>query len=142
MNYVLNQKLEKAYKKGIRVKAEIENLSFAAMESVDFVSLLSNLLDNAIEHLNVPAADSGAPGDLAQYGKEPEMAVQISAWRGYEVIQVKNSIDGSVLDKNPELWSDKEGEEHGYGVRQIRRIAEKYGGLCQFIVTIQPNRAG
>ena len=48
------------------------------------------------------------------------------------MIQVKNSIAGSVLDKNPELWSDKEGEEHGYGVRQIRGMVEKYGGLCQF----------
>ena len=113
MNYVLNQKLEKAYRKGIRIKAEIENLSFAAMESVDFVSLLSNLLDNAIEHLYVPAADGGATGDKAQRGEGPEMVVRISARRGYEVIQVKNSIVGSVLDKNPELWSDKEGEEHG-----------------------------
>lgn len=140
MNYVLNQKLERAYGRGIQVKAEIENLSFAAMESVDFVSLLSNLLDNAIEHLHVPAADGGAPGDMAKRKAErtperedgPEMVVRICARRGYEVIQVKNSIDGSVLEGNPGLWSEREGEEHGYGVRQIRGMVEKYGGLCQF----------
>ncbi len=121
MNYVLNQKLEKACQKGLLVKAEIENLAFACMESVDFVSLLSNLLDNAIE---------GAVQTETQ--SKPEISVSLTARRCYETILVKNSIAESVLEKNPHLLSGKEGDGHGYGVGQIRRIVDKYDGLCQF----------
>lgn len=121
MNYVLNWKLEAAYAKGLHVRAEIENLSFGKMDSVDFVSLLSNLLDNAIE------------GAVPRGGEaEPEMIVNIALRRGYETIQVKNSIARSVLGENPQLQSGKAGEEHGYGVGQIRQIVGKYGGECQF----------
>ncbi|MGN0475524.1 MAG: hypothetical protein ACI4IJ_10580, partial [Acutalibacteraceae bacterium] len=48
MNYIINDKLSAAYENGIDVKAEIENLSFDYMESIDFSALLGNILDNAI----------------------------------------------------------------------------------------------
>ncbi len=123
LSHVLNQKLEQAHNRGVQVKAQIENLAFAKMESVDFVSLLSNLMDNAVE---------GAVSENAQ----PQIHVEVTARRGYDTIQVKNSISKSVLENNPDLKSTKEkkdGEEaHGYGVTQIRRIVEKYEGLFQF----------
>ena len=43
-------------------------------------------------------------------------------------IFVKNSIDESVLEKNAELISTKEEPGHGYGMKQIRSIVEKYDG--------------
>lgn len=49
MNYIINSKLEKAHSKGNGFKAEIENLPFEKMGSVDFSALLSNILDNAVE---------------------------------------------------------------------------------------------
>lgn len=123
LSHVLNQKLERAHNQGIQVKAEIENLAFGTMQSVDFVSLLTNLLDNAVE------------GASCKKG-QPQIHVLVTAKRGYDSIQVKNSIVKSVLAENPDLQSTKEIENekgsHGYGVRQIRRIVEKYEGLCQF----------
>lgn len=119
LNYVLNQKLERAHQRGIHIKAQIENLAFARMESVDFVSLLSNLLDNAVE---------GAGSRMGQ----PVLSVAVAAKRGYETIQVKNSIADPVLADNPALCSTKRAGNHGYGVRQIRDIVEKYEGLCRF----------
>ena len=50
MNHILNSKLEKAQKKGIQIKARIENISFERMESMDFSAVLANLLDNAVEN--------------------------------------------------------------------------------------------
>lgn len=121
MSHILNQKLEAAYKQGIHVKAQIENLSFGQMESVDFVSMLTNLMDNAIE------------GADAEAGKEPSIHVYIERRRGYETVLVKNSISKSVLEMNPQLESTKpERQNHGYGIRQIRQIAKKYDGLCRF----------
>lgn len=119
MNYILNQKLELARSRQISVKAEIENLSFSRVESMDFTAILSNLLDNAIE-----ACEKETIRDLQ---------VQIRRVRGYESILVKNRIAHSVLDENPELISEKpEAEAHGFGVKKIRELAGKYDGLCDF----------
>ena len=118
LNHILNEKLKYAREQGISVKAEIENLSFAKMESLEFSALLSNLLDNAIE--------------ACKKESQPQLQVQIAAKRGYETILVKNSISQSVLSENPQLLSTKEGASHGMGIVQIKAIVEKYYGLCDF----------
>ncbi len=114
LNYIINNKLSKAKEQGIEIKAEIENLAFEYMDSVDFSALLNNLLDNAIY------------GALDSSGKKIE--VQISSQKGFDIITVKNSIDASVLETNPEFVSTKEEPGHGYGMKQIKSIAEKYNG--------------
>lgn len=119
MNYILNTKLENAQKKDILVKAEIENLSFQRMESVDFSALLSNLLDNAIE--------------ACQQCSLKEINVAILHKRGYDTILIKNRINHSVLNDNSMLRSTKSDvESHGLGIIQIRGIVEKYDGLIDF----------
>ena len=57
------------------------------------------------------------------------MEVIISNQKGFDSIVVKNSIDTSVLENNPKLQSTKEGEGHGFGMVQIRKITEKYEGM-------------
>lgn len=119
MNHILNEKLELARSRGITVKARIQTLSFAKMDSMDFSALLSNLLDNAIE------ACGEAP--------DPRLQVEIGKRRGYEMILIRNRIAESVLEKNPHLLSSKpDGAVHGMGIPQIQSIVEKYQGLCDF----------
>lgn len=121
LNHIVNQKLETAREKGILVKAEIENLSFANMKSMDFSAMLSNLLDNAIE------------ASEKETDVRPEINVSIFQKRGYEAVCVKNRIGNSVLQKNPGLSSTKdENKAHGMGIPQIREIAEKYQGMFDF----------
>ncbi len=119
LNHILNEKLELARSLGISVQAEIETLSFSSMRSIDFSALLTNLLDNAIE--------------ASRNEDAPELRIRIAAERGYHTIRVKNRITGSVLDKNPELCSTKEEKElHGFGIPQIKEIAENYNGMYDF----------
>ena len=115
MNYILNNKLSKAKALGIEIKAEIENLPFDYMDSVDFSSLLNNLLDNAIL--------------AAENSREKRLEVVIRNQNGFDSMTVKNSIDISVLAENPELKSTKPGENHGLGMVQIQKITEKYQGM-------------
>lgn len=116
MNYIINSKLEKAHSKGIGFKAEIENLPFEKMGSVDFSALLSNILDNAVE--------------ASEKATDKFIYVAILKKRGYDTILVKNRIDNSVLKINPELKSGKNNtEQHGFGIKQIKTIAEKYDGI-------------
>ena len=116
LNYIINSKLEYAHQSGIQFKAEIENLPFANMGSVDFSAVLSNALDNAIE--------------ASMNETDKFIYVIIFKNRGYDTITVKNKISQSVLDKNSDLISTKaDGDTHGYGIKQIKTITEKYGGI-------------
>lgn len=114
LSYIINSKLSVAKERGIEIKAEIENLPFSYMDSVDFSSLLNNMLDNAIR------------GALDSEGKKLEM--NIASEKGFDVITVKNSIDGSVLKDNPGLATSKEEPGHGYGMKQMKAVIEKYEG--------------
>ena len=116
LNYIINTKLQFAKENGIDVKAEIENLTFSQIGSVDFSALLNNLLDNAIE------------GSFNSNKKE--IVVNILRKRGYDTILVKNKISNSVLNDNANLISTKKNkEEHGYGLKQIKSIVEEYQGM-------------
>lgn len=118
LSHILNAKLEEAQNKGMIVKAQIENLSFSRMDSVDFSVILTNILDNAIEH---------------QTNNRAEILVEIAKKRGYETIVVKNRIEESVLERNPSLKSTKnDTDEHGFGVKQIKEVVMKYQGLIDF----------
>lgn len=115
LNNILNNKLSKAKEMGIEIKAQIENLAFEYMDSMDFSALLNNLLDNAID-----GADKSAVKQLE---------IVISNQKGFDSIMVKNSIDKSVLKNNPNLSSSKKEEGHGFGIRQIKGITVKYNGM-------------
>ena len=130
LNFIINSKLSKAKELGLEIKAEIENLSFSYVDSIDFSSLLGNILDNAME--------------AAVNSERKKLGIIIAHKKGFDTIAVKNSIDWSVLDSNPELRTSKTEPGHGLGVRQIRAIVEKYGGeldiyeeqgmFCVFVV--------
>ena len=118
LNHILNEKFEYARRKGIPVKAEIENLSFDKMKSMDFSAMLSNMLDNAIE------------ASEKEITIKPELVVNIFKKNNYQVICVKNRISKSVLEKNPKLCSTKEeGHMHGMGIPKTKEIAENYQGI-------------
>lgn len=123
LNHILNEKLEYARKQGISVKAQIENLAFERMKSIDFSALLTNMLDNAIEASMAEGIEQGAK----------EVQISIQAVRGYDTICVKNKISASVLANNPELKSTKEEkEQHGFGVRKVKQIVDEYHGMADF----------
>ena len=122
MNHILNEKLQYARSQGILVKAEIENLAFARMKSIDFSALLSNMLDNAIEASLREAT-----------GAAREIHIAITQCKGYDTIGVKNRVSKSVLAENPGLVSVKaEKNNHGLGIVQIKSIVDEYQGMSDF----------
>ena len=114
LNYIINNKLSTAKEQGCEIKAEIENLAFSYMDSVDFSALLNNLLDNAMEG--------------ALNSREKKLEISISEKKGFDVISVRNSVDVSVIESNPQFESKKSEEGHGFGMKQIHAIVQKYRG--------------
>ena len=88
----------------------------------ELCSLLSNLLDNAIE----AAAVSGTE----------EKTVELSVFRreSYLLIDVRNPVSQEVSkERRLSLESTKKDSQlHGYGTRIIRSIAAQYNGVCRF----------
>lgn len=128
MNHIVNEKFQMAREQGIRIRAEIENLSFERMKSIDFSALLNNMLDNALRACGLEEKD------------KRELHLRISSQRGYEVICVRNRIEESVLERNPALLSSRQEAAsremdihgmgiHGMGIPGMKAITEGYNGI-------------
>lgn len=119
VNAILNSKLSIAKSRGIEVLCSSSS-KVGGINEYDLCNLIGNMLDNAIE-----AAEK--TGDKAVV----EVAIRSDKYK--LMITVANSILQSVLSVNSELkTSKKETELHGFGVKSIRTIAEKYGGSADF----------
>lgn len=120
VNSILNSKLSTAKQLGIEVIcSSVKDIS--GIEAVDLCTLLGNMLDNAIE-----AAEQCPP-------EKSLIEVKITSSDEKLIIQVTNSIKCSVLKENSELKSTKQNpSEHGFGVKSIRLIAQKYFGSAKY----------
>lgn len=113
---------------GLRCEAEkvelqcmLEGAALSSLAVSDLYALFGNLLDNALEYL----------ASLAEGDKK---FIRLSSLRrgGYYILVAENYFEG-------ELSLDKEGipvthkadkQNHGFGIRSIKHIAEKYGGFA------------
>jgi len=86
------------------------------IDRVDICSLISNLLDNAIE------ACRKVPDNR-------EIHIHSNIRGGYLAVIVENSCVGNVKKSSSGFLSTKQNpKEHGYGTKIIQAIAEKYDG--------------
>ena len=89
------------------------------IEIVDLSTILTNLLDNAVQALQKTD------------GKR-ELKIAMTYRKGMLFIAVKNTYPGKVHYENGEIVTTKEDtESHGYGLKNVESAAEKYDGICQ-----------
>ena len=120
LNAVVNAKLSSAKSLGIECSCLVAK-DISGISDADLCRLLSNMLDNAI---------TACKSDGSEHRR---IELRIQNDEDCAMITVKNTVPESVLGKNPGLRSTKETPgEHGFGVRIIREIAEKYGGRSDF----------
>ena len=89
------------------------------VDVVDLFTMLGNALDNAVEAVEKCS--------LEQY---KSIAVRIWKRDLFTVIQVENSYNGEIVLLENGLPKSSKGDDdnHGFGTKSIRAIAEKYGG--------------
>ena len=121
VNAVVNSKFTAAQSVGINVQCSSVK-KFVGIDDIDLCNLLGNTLDNAVTAcMNVPD------------NKDKFVSLDISCENNIYRFAVKNSINESVLENNSRLVTSKRNKKHhGFGVKIIRDIAEKYKGYCRF----------
>ena len=114
INSLINHKIMIANSKMITILCDLVVEKELCIEPYDLYMALGNILDNAIEHCS---------------GTYKEIIVGIKSNENMLLIEIKNTIQSSVLKQNSKLQTSKENkEEHGYGLKSIQDVVNKYNG--------------
>lgn len=116
---VLNYKLSAIQDLDVNTELDISVPPTLHIDTVHFVSILTNLLDNAIEALNAVASNK-------------ILKIRIAYNKGRLFILMQNSFAGDIIYENGAIRSTKtESERHGYGLDNVRKAVESYHGLLK-----------
>ena len=120
INILMEQKKQKAKSKCVDLfvssNVKLEEILDVRIKLYDFVSLISNLCDNAI--------------DAAAKVENGFVRLNFSQKKSYLQIESLNSTYENMLVENPAFETDKsEKRLHGYGTKIIWKIVEKYDGI-------------
>lgn len=115
---LLNAKLHRARDAGIKVWANIQYPDPCDTPRNDVCTILFNLLDNAIEacEKNKDAANR-------------RLRLSTKLVQNFFVIMVENPSEQAPVKTKKGFQSSKAGILHGFGLRQVKEIAHKYGGI-------------
>lgn len=118
INAVLNIKYREAKKKGIVMPLMIDDLSDLKISESDIVTILSNILDNAIE--------------AAEKCETKKVVLQISKQDEGKMLHIdsSNTYVGELSDDTSFNTTKKDKDNHGYGLSNIRYAVEKNNGEC------------
>ena len=135
LDAILTEKKSEADAAGIRFQAEvITDVSFQHIPEGEYIAILGNLLDNAIQ---------GA----AIFPQDPYVTVKIYDGNEHKFLTsvIENSCDPSKLkQKNGRFFTTKDKkQDHGFGIQNVKKMTEELEGLFEtkinenkFITTI------
>ena len=116
---IINIKASQAAKSSIQVLISSTAIQCNFENNMDLCNLIGNLFENAIS--------------ASKESKRKTIYLDIQNNSNGLSICMKNTIDDSVLEKNPQLVTDKKDQtNHGYGIQIIKEIVKRHGGLIEF----------
>lgn len=116
LDSIVNYKLSEADDRKINVESDIKLPEKLEINMGDIVTILGNILDNAIE-----------AAEKLQYGKYIKLTIKYKI--GAIFITLKNSYDGKINANNGVLKTRKSNKlEHGIGLNSVNDAVEKYNG--------------
>ena len=120
LDVLLSDKLQAAQNHAVQFHIDYHpDVQLEQIAPPDLCILLGNLLDNAL----AAAAKSEQRQLVCQFRMKNEY---------YAVIHITNSCDIAPLMADSIPQTSQNDTQHGYGVQNAIRCAQKYGGDCQF----------
>ena len=120
---IVSTKATLAAANGINFEHDIILKSNIPIDETDLCSVLSNLLDNAIEACRKLKENKFIRLEI--YGTQNQMSIKIT-----------NSSNGEYKMENGKLKTTKNGDLHGIGIGHIKTIVENHGGIFD----VQPEK--
>lgn len=117
IDFILNSKLLRAREKGVKVQSKIGDMQNVTISNMDLCTLLSNLLDNAIEACEL------------YKGKDSFIDIEMSLIKNNLLCNIKNSANPVKTDAKGQYLTNKKTGDHGFGMLQIDRIIKQYNGF-------------
>ena len=118
---VLNYKLSIIQGMNIDTDLEIFVPQTINIDTVHFVSILTNLLDNAIDALRA-----------MKVSDKKILRIRIAYTKGRLMMLFQNSYVGDIVYEDGNICSSKpDTEAHGYGLDNVRKAIEPYNGLLK-----------
>lgn len=108
--------------KGIKFEYSLSLLPKLFIDAIDISSVVSNLIDNAIE--------------ASEKTTEPYIRLKIFMHGNYLTIFVKNSFLGKEEINTAQgrlLTTKEDSTQHGYGIQIIEELSRKYDGECDWV---------
>ncbi len=104
----------------MRIRAQIPQV--ISVPEIDLCVLLSNALENALL----------ASGKQREKGREGVIEVFVYEKKGKLFLEISNSCGEDITFDKGIPVTNRSG--HGFGVRSICAVVERYGGICSFSV--------
>jgi sensor histidine kinase YesM len=112
---IINYKLRNAKDNNIELEVKVILPANLKIDVVDVVTILGNLLDNAV--------------DATMKTEHKKLSLEIYYDKGRLFIKVSNTFNGVIKLKDNEIVSLSGSPAHGYGLKNVRKSIEKYNGL-------------
>ena len=113
---VINRKYLEAKEKGISFLVEADNLTNLSISSSDLVTILSNMLDNAIE--------------AAEQCEEKRITLKMQMSGDLLLIDSTNTMNAPTDTGSRFHTTKPDKANHGYGIGNIKRAVDNNGGQC------------
>ena len=113
---VINRKYLEAKEKGISFLVEADNLTDLSISSSDLVTILSNMLDNAIE--------------AAEQCEEKRITLKMQMSGDLLLIDSTNTMNAPTDTGSRFHTTKPDKANHGYGIGNIKRAVDNNGGQC------------
>ena len=118
LDTVLSGKSMVCAQKGIEFMSYADASRLDIMDTMDICSVFGNALDNAIENV-----------EKVEDPEKRQIKLYVYNQNQFILIRVENFFKGDLQYEDGSLKTTKKHEQfHGYGVKSIMQIAEKYGG--------------
>jgi len=121
LDSIVNLKVNQAKQIGIEVKTHIKIEEPCKITAQDFISIIGNLMNNAIEAV-----------DKINIEEERKIELSISLVKGVFLLSLINSYSKKPIKHNNSYLTTKlQKSEHGFGIEHVRSIVDKNNGIFE-----------